>query len=58
MTREIDEMTARLNDANVTLETKEIKPTKTNISVRLFGLAWAPFVVDDKGIATPAFGRS
>jgi hypothetical protein len=31
------------------LETVEVKPKKANINVRLFTLAWAPYVRDASG---------
>ncbi|HSB09115.1 MAG TPA: ATP-binding protein [Blastocatellia bacterium] len=43
-------------DANAEqLETTSIKPKKTNISVQLVALAWAPFWRDGSGTATPAW---
>jgi len=37
------------------LETITIKPTKANISVKLTGLAWAPYWHDSDGQVTPAW---
>jgi hypothetical protein len=37
------------------LETVAIKPRKTDITVRLCALAWAPYRVDAQGQATPAW---
>ncbi|HRF49421.1 MAG TPA: hypothetical protein PLC98_17450 [Anaerolineales bacterium] len=37
------------------LETLSIKPKKANINPQLVSLIWAPFVVDDDGVATPAW---
>lgn len=37
------------------LETISVKPKKTNISVQLVALAWAPFWRDQSGTATPAW---
>ncbi len=39
------------------LETVTLRPTKTNISVRLVALAWAPYWQDGRGIPTPAWGE-
>lgn len=37
------------------LETVSLKPKKTNISVRLIALAWAPQWQDPQGKTTPAW---
>ncbi|MBL8097158.1 MAG: ATP-binding protein [Anaerolineales bacterium] len=37
------------------LETLTIKPKKANINPQLVSLIWAPYVVDDTGVATPAW---
>jgi hypothetical protein len=37
------------------LETVEVKPRKTDISVRVLGLGWVPWWRDDKGGTTKAF---
>ena len=37
------------------LQTLTLKPTKANIVIRHFSLAWAPFWHDDQGQATPAW---
>ena len=37
------------------LETTTLKPTKANIAIRHFSLAWAPFWHDGQGQATPAW---
>ena len=37
------------------LETVEVKPRKTDISVRVLGLGWVPWWRDDKGGTTRAF---
>ncbi|NUO79861.1 ATP-binding protein, partial [candidate division KSB1 bacterium] len=42
---EADAYVAKNDAMNETLETLAIRPKKTNISVRLFALAWAPFWV-------------
>jgi hypothetical protein len=37
------------------LETVTLKPTKTNIAVKVFSLAWAPYWHDAQGQATPGW---
>ena len=37
------------------LETVSLKPTKANIAIEHFSLAWAPFWHDEKGQATPGW---
>lgn len=37
------------------LETTTLKPTKANITVKLFSLAWAPYWHDAQGQSTPAW---
>ena len=37
------------------LETTTVKPTKANITVKLFSLAWAPYWHDAQGQTTPAW---
>jgi hypothetical protein len=46
---ETEALEAKLDAQNEQLETIAIKPKKTNISVQLLGLAWAPFWRDDSG---------
>ena len=41
--------------ASETLETIELRPSKTNISVKLVALAWTPFSRDASGQLLPAF---
>jgi hypothetical protein len=48
-------MEAKIDTQNEQLETVSIKPKKTNISVQIVTLAWAPFWRDDSGEATPAW---
>ncbi len=45
---ETETYAAKSEAMNETLETIAIRPKKTNISVRLFALAWAPFWVKDE----------
>lgn len=42
-----------LNPASETFETLELRPSKTNISVKIVALAWTPHVRDDSGQLTP-----
>jgi hypothetical protein len=39
---------------NELLETINIKPKKTNVSVQLLALVWAPYWTDEAGKAAPA----
>jgi hypothetical protein len=52
---ETQAMEAKIDAQNEQLETVSIKPKKTNISVQIVTLAWAPFWRDDSGEATPAW---
>ncbi|HJU06386.1 MAG TPA: hypothetical protein VJ692_14665 [Nitrospiraceae bacterium] len=42
-------------DLTETLETVSLKPTKSNIAVKLVALAWTPYWQDAAGKATPAW---
>jgi Skp family chaperone for outer membrane proteins len=55
MQAEVDAITESADAAKLQLETAEIKPTKTNISVRLVGLVWLPFARGDKGTLDKAY---
>ncbi|MBX7103450.1 MAG: DUF853 family protein [Gemmataceae bacterium] len=55
MQAEIDAISESADAAKLQLETAEIKPTKANISVRLVGLVWLPFVRGDKGTLDRAY---
>ena len=46
---------ARLDPQNEALEVVEIKPKRTDISVQLVSLVWAPHTIDRNGIATPVW---
>ena len=46
---ETQALEAKLDAQNEQLETIAIKPKKTNITVQLVGLAWAPFWRDESG---------
>jgi len=52
---EIQAIESKASVQNETLETISIKPKKTNISVQLLALAWAPFWQDESGNAAPAW---
>lgn len=52
---EAQALEARIDAQSEALETVSIKPKKTNISVQLVALAWAPFWRDDSGDATSAW---
>ena len=47
--------TAKIDAQNEPLEPIGVKPKKTNISVQLVALAWAPFWRDESGEATAAW---
>jgi hypothetical protein len=51
---EIDAIQARIDPATEAFEPISIKPKKTDISVRVFTLAWAPYRKDPQGQITPA----
>jgi hypothetical protein len=52
---ESEAMAAATDPLNEKLETISIKPTKSNIAVKLVALAWTPQWRDAKGIVTPAW---
>jgi hypothetical protein len=52
---ETQAMEAKIDAQDEQFETLSIKPKKTNISVQLITLAWAPFWRDDAGETTPAW---
>ncbi|MDP3090039.1 MAG: ATP-binding protein [Nitrospira sp.] len=52
---ESDALAAATDPLNEKLETISIKPTKSNIAVKLVALAWTPQWRDAKGIMTPAW---
>ena len=53
--KETDELTERYESGNLKLESVELKPTKTNINVRLVGLIWLPLAKDKLGTLTKAY---
>jgi hypothetical protein len=52
---ESDALSATMDPLNEKLETISIKPTKSNIAVKLVTLAWTPHWRDAKGSLTPAW---
>jgi hypothetical protein len=53
--REVAEVTARFAPEAMTLETREIRPRKSDISVERLSLAWTPWWVLPGGESRPAF---
>ncbi|MEQ1795592.1 MAG: ATP-binding protein [Nitrospira sp.] len=53
---ESEALAAATDPLNEKLETLSIKPTKSNIAVKLVALAWTPQWRDAKGALTPAWG--
>ena len=54
--KEESESIERANDSQTeALETVTLKPTKANITVKLFTLVWAPHWQDEQGQTTPAW---
>jgi len=54
-TRESDALAAKIDAGHETLETVSLKPTKSNVSVKLLALAWAPYRRDAQGASVPAW---
>ena len=52
---DVAELEAKLDPQQEMLETLPIRPKKTDISVQLVALAWAPYWQDAQGMATPAW---
>jgi hypothetical protein len=52
---ETDALDHTFDPQSETLETICLRPSKSNISVRLMALAWAPYWEDGAGTATPAW---
>ncbi len=53
--QDVEAAGARMDATTLQLDTAVVRPKKTNISVRLFTLAWAPYWQDASGHATPAW---
>ena len=54
-TRESEALAAKTDAGHETLETVSLKPTKSNVSVKLLALAWAPYRRDAQGASVPAW---
>ncbi len=52
---ETDAINVSVDSQTEPLEINTVKPTKTNIEVRLLSLAWAPYWHDSQGQASPAW---
>ncbi len=52
---EVEAVGGDLDPATETLETLELRPTRTNINVRLLALVWVPFDRDAAGLLKPAY---
>lgn len=52
---EVEAVGADLDPATEALETLELRPTRTNINVRLLALVWVPFDRDAAGLLKPAY---
>jgi len=52
---ESEALAAAIDPLNEKLETISLKPTKSNITVKLVTLAWTPYWRDTKGTSTPAW---
>jgi hypothetical protein len=53
--REVADVTSRFDPESVVLETTEIRPRKSDISVERMSLAWTPWWVHPTGSSRPAF---
>lgn len=53
--RETDSLATALDPQTETFETIALRPTKSNIAVRLVSLAWAPYWQDQHGEMAPAW---
>jgi hypothetical protein len=54
-TSESEALAAATDPLNEKLETIAVRPTKSNIAVKLVALAWTPHWRDAKGASTPAW---
>src|SRR5207244_3099147 len=54
---ETDVLAAATDPLNEKLETVSLKPTKANIAVKFFALAWTPHWQDGKGVLTQSWQR-
>ena len=53
--RETEELRSAVDPLEEELETLEVRPKKSDISVRVLGLAWAPYQRDARGATIPVF---
>ncbi len=53
---EVAEIQSQMDASTAALETISIKPKKTNINVRMFTLAWAPYAKDSSGETEAGLG--
>ena len=53
--QETEELASELQTQSETLESIAIRPKKSNITVKLFGLGWVPHWQDSQGQQTPAW---
>ncbi|MHB1309803.1 MAG: ATP-binding protein, partial [Limisphaerales bacterium] len=52
---EVEALSASLNPNAGTLETVQLRPTRTNVNVRLVALVWLPFARDALGMLKPGY---
>ncbi len=52
---ETDALASTIDPATEPLESFELRPSKTNINVRLVAMVWLPFTRDAIGMVTPAY---
>jgi hypothetical protein len=53
--KDADVLAATTDPLNEKLETVSLKPSKSNIAVKLVSLAWTPYWLDEKGVLTPSW---
>jgi hypothetical protein len=52
---EMNDLTTSFDSQTESLEQVSLKPTKTNIAVKLVTLVWVPYLRDTNGTMTPAW---
>jgi hypothetical protein len=52
---EVNAVSAGVDSTTETLETLELRPTRTNVNIRLVALVWLPFGRDAIGVLNPAY---
>jgi hypothetical protein len=55
VTRESEALKSAVDPLSEELETLEVRPKKTDVSVRVLSLGWAPYWRDERGGTIPAF---